>query len=132
MFSYHIQPRFSETDALGHVNNTVVPVWFEAARAPVFEIFNAAQDLSKWNLIIAKIEINYLAQISYNADIEIRTFIQKVGRTSFTVFQQGFQNNQCVVSGTCVLVKFDYDTALSIQLSDQEKAQLAAHPVEIE
>ena len=32
MFHYETEPRFSDTDALGHINNTVYPVWFEQAR----------------------------------------------------------------------------------------------------
>ena len=49
-FSLDLTPRFCETDALGHINNTVIPVWFEAAREPIFEIVNPGQDLTKWNI----------------------------------------------------------------------------------
>ncbi len=34
-----ITPRFSDTDALGHINNTNVPVWFEGTRDPLFRLF---------------------------------------------------------------------------------------------
>ena len=30
-----ITPRFSETDMLGHISNTTLPIWFEGARATV-------------------------------------------------------------------------------------------------
>ena len=32
MLSLTVSPRFAETDALGHINNTVIPVWFEQGR----------------------------------------------------------------------------------------------------
>ncbi len=40
MLEMQIQPRFQETDALGHINNTVPAVWFESARDPLFRIFS--------------------------------------------------------------------------------------------
>ena len=51
MFTYTIQPRFSETDGMGHINNTVPPVWFEEARIGVFTIFNPSLTPFQWNLI---------------------------------------------------------------------------------
>ena len=126
-----LQPRFSETDALGHINNTVIPVWFESARDPVFRIFNASLDLNSWNLIIAKIEVNYSAQIQYQAQVEIRTSIKKVGNSSFTVFQQVFQADQCVAFGECIMVKFDYVTNKSAAITDEEKAELNKHLIEL-
>jgi acyl-CoA thioester hydrolase len=125
MFTMKQQPRFSETDALGHINNTVIPVWFESARDPVFRIFNASLDLNSWNLIIAKIEVNYQAQV------EIRTSIKKVGNSSFTVFQQVFQADQCVAFGECIMVKFDYVTNKSAAITDEEKAELNKHLIEL-
>lgn len=126
-----LQPRFSETDALGHINNTVIPVWFESARDPVFRIFNASLDLNSWNLIIAKIEVNYSAQIQYQAQVEIRTSIKKVGNSSFTVYQQVFQADQCVAFGECIMVKFDYVTNKSAAITDEEKAELNKHLLEL-
>ncbi|MBU2917549.1 acyl-CoA thioesterase [Psychrosphaera sp. F3M07] len=131
MFTMKQQPRFSETDALGHINNTVIPVWFESARDPVFRIFNASLDLNSWNLIIAKIEVNYSAQIQYQAQVEIRTSIKKVGNSSFTVFQQVFQADQCVAFGECIMVKFDYVTNKSAAITDEEKAELNKHLIEL-
>lgn len=131
MFTMKQQPRFSETDALGHINNTVIPVWFESARDPVFRIFNASLDLNSWNLIIAKIEVNYSAQIQYQAQVEIRTSIKKVGNSSFTVFQQVFQADQCVAFGECIMVKFDYVTNKSAAITDEEKVELNKHLLEL-
>lgn len=130
MYSMTTQLRFAETDALGHINNTVIPVWFEAAREPIFQIFNPEMDLTTWNLIIAKIEVNYLAQIHYPGDVEIRTFISKLGNSSLNISQEVYQNTQKVASGECVMVKFDYTANKSIAISDTERAALSAHLVE--
>jgi acyl-CoA thioester hydrolase len=119
-----VQPRFSETDALGHINNTVIPVWFETARTPIFKIFNPELDLTKWNLIIAKIDVNYQAQIHYPGDIEIKTYVKKLGNSSLTLLQEVYQNNQKVAYGECVMVKFDYATNKSTLITDSEKELL--------
>lgn len=39
MFTTTITPRVSETDGVGHINNTTVPVWFEAGRHEIFKLF---------------------------------------------------------------------------------------------
>jgi len=130
MFSEFHQPRFSETDALGHINNTVVPIWFEAARVPIFQIFNPEQDLKNWNLIIAKVEVNFLAQMGYQSPVEIRSHISKIGNSSFNVLQEVWQDTKRVAWGECVMVKFDYKEASSSKISEQERTQLTRHLVE--
>ncbi|NVK25193.1 MAG: acyl-CoA thioesterase [Gammaproteobacteria bacterium] len=130
MFTTPIQPRFSETDALGHINNTVVPVWFESARTEVFQIFNPQQDLNAWNLIIAKIEVNFLAQISYQQNITIQTQISKIGNSSFTVLQEAIQDNKRVAWGEAVMVKFDYASAKSVTITEHEREQLTKHLID--
>ena len=39
MFIEKVMPRFSETDVLGHINNTALPIWFEAARTPFLNFY---------------------------------------------------------------------------------------------
>lgn len=31
MFEFELLPRLSETDGVGHINNTCLPAWFEEA-----------------------------------------------------------------------------------------------------
>ena len=65
MFEYTITPRVADTDALGHINNTVLPCWFEEARTPLFRILNPTMAFDKWNLILARMEVDYLHQIFF-------------------------------------------------------------------
>lgn len=127
MYSMTTPLRFAETDALGHINNTVIPVWFEAAREPIFQIFNPEMNLATWNLIIAKIEVNYLAQIHYPGEIEVKTFISKLGNSSLNILQEVYQNTLKVASGECVMVKFDYEAKRSIAISEAERKALSLH-----
>lgn len=45
MFKEIIKPRFNETDALSHINNTVLTAWFEGARDPIFKLFTPDLDV---------------------------------------------------------------------------------------
>lgn len=108
-FSDTFKPRFSDTDALGHINNTMVPVWFEGARDDVFKWFTPDLDLTKWRLILAKIDVTFHLQMYYEFPMEVRTYISRIGGSSFDVWQELWQNDKCVASGTAVMVHFNYD-----------------------
>ncbi|MDX1677806.1 thioesterase family protein [Arsukibacterium sp.] len=127
MFSEVIQPRFSETDALGHINNTVFAVWFEGARIAVFRIFTPELNLKQWPLIIARVSIDYHAQTQYGEPVEIRTFISRLGGSSFDVYQEAWQNGIKCASGTTVMVQFDYQQQQAVSLSLAQKTALSAH-----
>jgi len=122
-----ISPRFSDTDALGHINNTVFAVWFEGARQDVFKIFTPELNLRQWPLIIASVKLDYHAQTHYGADVEIRTYINRVGGSSFDVYQQAWQHGVKTVSGTAVLVQFDYAANKAVVISAEQKQQLNQH-----
>ncbi|WKN40995.1 acyl-CoA thioesterase [Tunicatimonas pelagia] len=127
MFEQHITPRFSETDALGHINNTVVPVWFEQARRPVFKLFTPDLDPGKWRLIIARIEVDFVGELHYGTDVVIRTSVDNVGNTSFRVAQEVWQQGKVRVKGLATLVHYDYQTQRSKPIPDYIREQLAQH-----
>jgi len=110
MLSLTITPRFAETDALGHINNTVLPVWFEQGRHRIFEAIHPAMSLNDWPIILAKISVNFVAQIYFGEDVTIRTGIEKVGNTSVIVKHEAWQRDSLVASGDAVMVYFDYQT----------------------
>ena len=127
MFIETITPRFSDTDALGHVNNTKVPVWFEGAREPIFRFFTPDLDPKKWQLIIAKVEVSYHGQLFYGQPIEVRTYINRVGGASFDVYQELWQHEKKCVSGIAAMVNFDYQAQTSKKISDDIRKQLSQH-----
>ncbi|MAG76092.1 MAG: thioesterase [Colwelliaceae bacterium] len=127
MFSENISPRFSDTDALGHINNTMVPIWFEGARTPVFKLFTPELDLKNWPLILAKINVDFEAQMFYGLDMEVRTFISRIGGSSFDVFQELWQQGKRVASGTAVMVHFDYRAQKTAQIPDNIREILNQH-----
>lgn len=127
MFSLAITPRFYETDAFGHVNNTVLTGWFEAARAPLFEIFSVDGDIATLPLILARVEVDFVAQTYYGQEVLIQTAIERIGNSSFVVAQQAWQNHQVVARGKAVQVYFDHHTQASAPLPEALREALLGH-----
>ncbi|EUC68428.1 thioesterase [Alcanivorax sp. 97CO-5] len=131
MFEQTITPRFYETDAFGHVNNTVVTGWFETGRAPLFRLFGDAENPASMPLILARVEVDFVAQIYYGSDVILRAAIERIGNSSFVVIQQAWQNGALVARGRAVQVYFDHKTQASAPLPDDLRDALAQHEGEL-
>jgi len=129
MFIETITTRFSDTDALGHINNTMVPIWFEGARDPVFRLFNPELNLKEWPLILAKIDVSFHAQMFYGQTLEVKTYIGRIGGASFDVYQEIWQNDILCASGTAVMVNFCYQAQNSKKIPEEIKTELQQHVI---
>ncbi|MBP1931615.1 acyl-CoA thioesterase [Ammoniphilus resinae] len=127
MFTQHLIPRFAETDALGHINNNVIPNWFESARIDVFRLFNEDLDLKNWNLIIASLSVDFIKQIYYGLDVTIRTSIERIGNSSFVIFQEVVQQNEVCASGRITMVYFNFKTQRAESIPSAIREQLEKH-----
>ncbi len=126
MYSQQLQPRFNDTDALGHINNTVIAVWFEGARDPLFRLFTPDLNPTDWRLILAKFSVEFHAELFYGQLVEIRTWVSRVGNSSFDVSQQAWQQGKLCASGVAVLVHYDFAGKSSVPLDAQQQANLLA------
>lgn len=127
MFIQPISPAFYDTDGLGHINNTRVPQWFEAARNDLFRIFTPDLDMKKWELILARIEVDYVGELFYGYDIEVRTSVSRIGGSSFGVHQEVWQKGKLGAKGEATLVRYDFAQGKTLTLTDDQKVQLEAH-----
>jgi acyl-CoA thioester hydrolase len=130
MFTTHISPRFAETDALGHINNTVVPVWFEQARAPIFRFFTPDLDFKKWKLIVAKIEVEYKGELVYGHEVELKTYLAHIGNSSLVITQEAYQQGKLCALGNATLVHFDYHLKKSSPIPDDIRKLLQEHLIQ--
>ena len=131
MFTEKVMPRFSETDALGHINNTVLPVWFEAARVPIFKFFTPDLNPHNWKLIIAKVEVSFVGELFYAHEVTINTSIEQIGNSSFVIRQEAWQQDKCCAIGKTVMVRYDFVSKTKQPLSTDEKAELTQHLVAV-
>ncbi|MCK5306323.1 MAG: acyl-CoA thioesterase [Candidatus Omnitrophica bacterium] len=127
MFSLTIIPRFGETDVLGHINNTTLPCWFERARNPLYKIFNPAMNLKKWNLIMARMEFDFLAELFLDKEVEIKTYIIKIGNSSIHIGQEAWQEGRLKVKGRNVGVYYDFAAKKSVRVPDDLREKLKEH-----
>ena len=127
MYKIDIHPRFKDTDALGHINNASFITWIEEARRPVFKEFNSDLSIEKWNLIIARIEMDFVAQCYYGKKVTIDSFVEKIGTSSLILCHELFQEKTKVARGKSILVHFDYNKNKSIPIPEEIKQSLQKH-----
>ena len=127
MFSLVITPRASETDAAGHINNTVSPIWFEAGRREIFRMLTPDLSFARWRAALVNMNVDYLAQIFFQHDVEVRTWVQRVGTKSFTLYEEIWQRDTLCTRGTVTYVYFNYETQASEPIPDAVAAKLREH-----
>lgn len=125
MIVTEIVPRVSETDGAGHINNVVVPVWFEAGRREIFRILNPDLGFADWHAVLASIQVDYLAQIFFQRHVEVRTRVEAIGNKSFTLGEEIWQDERCCSRGRAVYVYFDFAAQCSRPLPAEVRAALA-------
>jgi len=98
-----VQTRFQDMDVLGHINNVAWGALFETARVRFNrDIGLLAFHGHRW--LVAKVEINYLAEGHFPEDVEIATGIGTIGTRSWHVLATAFQRGQAVATCDVVLV----------------------------
>ncbi|MFT6267477.1 MAG: acyl-CoA thioester hydrolase [Alphaproteobacteria bacterium] len=127
MYNEQYTVRFYETDALGHVGNTVVVGWFEAARLPLFRLFVPDLCLQNWPLILANYNVDFVLQIYLQNPVQIKTWISRIGNSSFEVYQECWQLDELKAKGKTTLVHFDYAAKKSKAIPDEISTTLQTH-----
>nr|AGS52976.1 conserved protein [uncultured bacterium contig00030] len=131
MFSITVNARFGDLDALGHINNTVPSYWFELGRTPVLQIFDPELTVDKKNfpLIMAHIDFDFVDQLYLKGDVEIKTWISKIGTKSFTVAHEAWQQGRLCVKGSAVIVHYDFNTEQTTPIPEDKRKLLEEHLV---
>ncbi len=116
--------RYGDTDRQGHVNNAVFATFMETGRVEL--IYNAEDPLldEGYSFVLAKLDIDYLAEILWPGTVEIGTRVTRVGRSSVAMQQAVFQAGRLCASAETVVVQFDQATRKSHAFSDQQRAKL--------
>jgi len=129
MFKYYVTPRFGNIDGLKHVNNTVVADWFEIGRNDIFRYFTPDLDLSyeKWKLIMVRNEFDFVSQMYFGEDVEIRTYVLEIGNSSFTTGHEAWQYGELKAKGKSVLVHYDFIEKKAKPIPEDIKNNLAKH-----
>jgi acyl-CoA thioester hydrolase len=116
--------RFGDTDQLGHLNNATFSTFLETGR--VAFLWDQGGRLSPPGsaFVIARLELDYRAEMHWGGDVEIGTVVLSVGRTSFRLGQGIFQDDACSATAHTVIVLIDETTRKSAPLPDSLRAKL--------
>jgi acyl-CoA thioester hydrolase len=121
----HDKLRFADTDRLGHINNAVFSVFLETGRVSL--LYNPERPLAPpgTDFVIARLELDFRAELYYPGTVDIGTGILSIGRNSFNVAQGLFENDRCVATANSVLVLISRETRRSVALPQELRDRLA-------
>ncbi len=111
--TYIPEVRFSDIDAMGHVNNATYLSYFEQARINFFDaILERGWDWETEGLLVARNEIDYLVPVVLNDQISIVTWCDTTGRTSFAMHYEIRRGGDGTIMtrGKAILVCFDHES----------------------
>ncbi len=127
MYQTVIEPRVSETDGVGHINNTVIPVWLEAARNDLFRLFTPDLSFNDWKMIILNMNVDYVGQIYFGIDVTVYTWVKKIGNSSLQLYEEVWQDERLCVKGAVTYVNYDLKKQKSEPIPDLVRRELESH-----
>ena len=122
-----IEPQFGDTDMWQHIHYAAIIRWFERGRMHFYKIFNPDCSADKWNLILAHTECDYFGETRLSYEVEIRSTIERIGNTSFTIYQECWQKGVKTACCRTVLVFIDHQTKHPMPLTPEYRQALEAH-----
>lgn len=131
MHEIHVTVRFSETDALGHINNTSYFIYLEEARIRFMEWLGFKMDIQNWNFILASTKCDFISQGYFGQELSIKTYVTKVGTKSFQLEHDliAVQTNELIARGNAIMVFFDFEKQKSEPIPERVKEELRNHLV---
>jgi acyl-CoA thioester hydrolase len=116
--------RFADLDRQGHVNNAVFATFSEVGR--VAFMYDPQRPLAPEGLgfVIARLAIDFRAELFWPGTVEIGTGVLRIGRSSFTLAQGMFNDGRLVATTEATIVMIDKETRRSTPLPPQTRDRL--------
>ena len=127
-YTVQVPMRWSDMDAYGHVNNVVHLQYFEMARVALF--FERASLEERTGLrrgtVVAAHDIRYRLPVVYSArPLDVQIWVSGVRAASFTCHYEVFDHERLAVTGSTLLVPYDFTIDRPRRLSADERDFLA-------
>jgi len=124
-FVHRETARFSDVDAMGHVNNAVYLTYLEEARAAwMLELGLAAGH--DFPIIIARAEIDFRSPIRFAEEIEIGVRAGRFGTKSFDLEYELRAGGRVAAEAKTTCVAYDYGRGETVTIPDDWREALAA------
>jgi acyl-CoA thioester hydrolase len=108
--------RFRDCDAMGHVNNAVYSTYLEQARIGIMGGLG--------EMILARVEIDFRAELRAGEEVEVRSRCPRIGTKSFDLAHELWAGDRLVAEAKSVLVGYDYATGASMPLTENQRRRL--------
>ncbi|QQK80514.1 acyl-CoA thioesterase [Salicibibacter cibi] len=132
MYKTIIEPRVSETDGVGHINNTTLPVWLEAARNPIFKLFTPDHSFVNWRMIILHTSIDYVSQIYFGTNVDVYTWVKRIGKSSLELYEEIHQGDTICARGKAIYVNYNREEKQPEPIPTRIREELEVHLYERE
>lgn len=116
-----IQIRFADADCLNHINNVNLQHYFDIGKMDFYEkVLGKPIGPGSDSLILVSIHSNFYRQSRLTSNLVVRTWVEKIGNTSVTVFQHLVDLADGGVNADCrsVVVGYDFDKQEKFALPD--------------
>jgi acyl-CoA thioester hydrolase len=128
-FFHPIKVRFSETDAFGHLNNTVPFVYFEEAR---IEFLRHIGLMDRWLSetseaipVVADLQCHFLQQVYFAERLQIGVKVHEIGNSSVDLHYIGQKEDGTIAfTGRGIMVQISKQTGKGIPWSDEMRSIL--------
>jgi acyl-CoA thioester hydrolase len=102
--------RYSDQDAMAHVNNTALAAYIEAARTDYIYRLIRLAGVEGVEFILARLVIDYLRELHYPGEVQVGARLIGVGTKSITTGYGVFRGETCYATSECVNVFYDMGT----------------------
>ena len=116
--------RWGDQDAMGHVNNVQFARYIEASRIPFLRNLVIENSGESAHFILARLEVDYLAEMRFPGRVLIGTNVADVGKTSVTLSHGLFKDDLCTGKGKSIVVHIDPKNRRPRAISNQLRAQI--------
>ena len=131
-FYHTIEVRYGDLDPQGHVNNAAHLTYFEQARVHYLielGLFSKDQSFMEIGVILAEVQITYLAPIYFGEKIKVGVRTEKLGGKSMTVAQNIVDANTLneLAKGRVVMVAYDYRQGKTISIPEDWRKKISEY-----
>lgn len=118
-----VQP--ADVDTRGRVGGRAIAVYFESARAAMFEEARLLEDGGPVSTAVASIAIDHRAELLFPADIRIGSRILDLEPMSVRYLQAIFSDGACIATADTVSILMDERLRRTAPLTEAQRARLS-------
>jgi acyl-CoA thioester hydrolase len=123
-----VRATLRDTDAFGHVNNSVYVNWFEEVRTSYVVSRRNLRSIADVDFILAATTVHFRSPVYLHETIELRCAPIRIGNRSWDLAYEGRaeEGGRLVVEGVSTQVQYDYAVRAPAPIPDAWRGLLTA------